>query len=227
MHTVILIQARLGSSRLPCKNLLTLHELPLIDWVVQRCARSVEADELVVALPEGRRDEPLARHLAARKVQLWRGSENDVLGRMHGAARAHGAELVVRVCADNPLIWGGEIDTLIRFYRQEHAAGRCDYAYNHIPKNNLYPDGLGAEITSFELFDRMHREAVLPSHREHCMNWIVEQPEAFAIRTFDPENPVLHRPEIKLDIDTADDFIKLALLDITPETTPEEIVRLF
>ena len=148
MKTVIVIQARLGSSRLPCKTLLNLHGLPVIDWVVGRCARSELADDLVVALPDTRRDEVLARHLRAQGVNTFRGSEQDVLSRMHGAAAAHGADLVVRVCADNPLIWGGEIDNLIRFYQREHTAGNCDYAYNHIPRNNLYPDGLGAEILS-------------------------------------------------------------------------------
>ena len=227
MKTVIVIQARLGSNRLPCKTLLSLHGLPVIDWVVRRCQLAQEADEVVVALPDTRRDEVLARHLQAQGVQIWRGSEQDVLGRMHGAAQAHQADYVVRVCADNPLIWGGEIDNLIRFYQREQAAGRCDYAYNHIPRGNLYPDGLGAEIVSFTLFDQMHREAVLPAHREHCLNWIVEAPERFKIRTFDPLNPALHRPELKLDLDTADDFINLALLDLTPESTPEDIVRLF
>ena len=206
MKTVIVIQARLGSSRLPCKTLLNLHGLPVIDWVVGRCARSELADDLVVALPDTRRDEVLARHLRAQGVNTFRGSEQDVLSRMHGAAAAHGADLVVRVCADNPLIWGGEIDNLIRFYQREHTAGNCDYAYNHIPRNNLYPDGLGAEIVSFELFTKAMNEA---------------------IRTFDPLDPALHHPEMKLDMDTADDFINLALRDIRPDITPREIVELF
>lgn len=227
MKTVIVIQARLGSSRLPCKTLLNLHGLPVIDWVVGRCARSELADDLVVALPETRRDEVLARHLRAQGVNIFRGSEQDVLSRMHGAAAAHGADLVVRVCADNPLIWGGEIDNLIRFYQREHAAGNCDYAYNHIPRNNLYPDGLGAEIVSFELFTKAMNEATLPAHREHCLSYIVDNPELFAIRTFDPLDPALHHPEMKLDMDTADDFINLALRDIRPDITPREIVELF
>ena len=145
----------------------------------------------------------------------------------HGAAAAHGADLVVRVCADNPLIWGGEIDNLIRFYQREHTAGNCDYAYNHIPRNNLYPDGLGAEIVSFELFTKAMNEATLPAHREHCLSYIVDNPELFAIRTFDPLDPALHHPEMKLDMDTADDFINLALRDIRPDITPREIVELF
>ena len=225
MKTVIVIQARLGSSRLPCKTLLNLHGLPVIDWVVGRCARSELADDLVVA--DTRRDEVLARHLRAQGVNTFRGSEQDVLSRMHGAAAAHGADLVVRVCADNPLIWGGEIDNLIRFYQREHTAGNCDYAYNHIPRNNLYPDGLGAEIVSFELFTKAMNEATLPAHREHCLSYIVDNPELFAIRTFDPLDPALHHPEMKLDMDTADAFINLALRDIRPDITPREIVELF
>lgn len=185
------------------------------------------ADDLVVALPDTRRDEVLARHLRAQGVNTFRGSEQDVLSRMHGAAAAHGADLVVRVCADNPLIWGGEIDNLIRFYQREHTAGNCDYAYNHIPRNNLYPDGLGAEIVSFELFTKAMNEATLPAHREHCLSYIVDNPELFAIRTFDPLDPALHHPEMKLDMDTADDFINLALRDIRPDITPREIVELF
>ena len=205
MKTVIVIQARLGSSRLPCKTLLNLHGLPVIDWVVGRCARSELADDLVVALPDTRRDEVLARHLRAQGVNTFRGSEQDVLSR----------------------IWGGEIDNLIRFYQREHTAGNCDYAYNHIPRNNLYPDGLGAEIVSFELFTKAMNEATLPAHREHCLSYIVDNPELFAIRTFDPLDPALHHPEMKLDMDTADDFINLALRDIRPDITPREIVELF
>ncbi len=227
MKTVIVIQARLGSSRLPCKTLLTLHGLPVIDWVVHRCSLSKLADDLVVALPDTRWDDVLARHLQAEGIAIWRGPEQDVLTRMHDAAKAHGAEAVVRVCADNPLIWGEEIDNLISFYQRESTNGDCDYAYNHIPKNNLYPDGLGAEITSFTIFAQMNAEAVLPSHREHCLNYLVENPQKFTIRTFDPPNSALHRPELRLDIDTAEDFINLALLDITPDITPEAIVRLF
>ena len=70
-------------------------------------------------------------------------------------------------------------------------------------------------------------EAALPAHREHCLSYIVDNPELFAIRTFDPLDPALHHPEMKLDMDTADDFINLALRDIRPDITPREIVELF
>lgn len=226
MKTAIVIQARLGSSRLPCKTLLALHGLPVIDWVVRRCGRSRLSDSLIVAVPDTRQDEVLARHLREQGVAVFRGSEQDVLARMYGAARVWDADAVVRVCADNPLIWGEEIDHLIRFFQHEKGNG-CDYAYNHIPRNNQYPDGLGAEIVSFELLHLVAEKASLPAHREHCLSYIMDNPGCFDIRTFDPPNPVLHRPELKLDLDTKEDFINLSLLDIHPDIEPEAIVKLF
>lgn len=221
MKTVIVIQARLGSSRLPCKTLLSLHNLPVIDWVVRRCQRSRLADDLVVAVPDTRHDDVLARHLEEQGVHTYRGPEQDVLARMHGAAHAREAEAVVRVCADNPLIWGEEIDNLITFYRQ---AG-CDYAYNHIPRGNRYPDGLGAEIVSFELLSHLCMVAHLPAHREHCLSYITDNPGHFSIRTFDPPDEALHHPELKLDMDTEEDFVNLSLLDIHPEISPKELME--
>ena len=80
MKTVIVIQARLGSSRLPCKTLLNLHGLPVIDWVVGRCARSELADDLVVALPDTRRDEVPAT--CGRRASTPSGDRNKTCSRV-------------------------------------------------------------------------------------------------------------------------------------------------
>ena len=223
MRTVAVIQARLGSTRLPCKALLCLRGLPLVDWVVRRTALSELLDQVVVAIPDTRPNDVLARHLESSGTAVFRGPEQDVLGRMAGAARLANAEAVVRVCADNPLIWGGEIDNLIRFYN----ACSCDYAYNHIPRHNLYPDGLGAEIVSAPLLQELADTVKEPAHREHCLSHITDNPQRYRIATFDPPDPAIRRPELKLDVDTAEDFIRLALLDIRPDIGPGEIVRLF
>lgn len=223
MKTVALIQARLGSSRLPCKMMLSLHGLPLIDWVVRRVRRAVLVDEVVVATSTRPENDILEYHLTRQGVTVFRGPEDDVLERFRLAGKAFGAEQVVRVCADNPLIWGAEVDNLIRFWRSEG----CDYAYNHIPRGNLYPDGLGAETLSYALLEEVARKATLPEHREHCLSYIWANPERYSIRTFDPASPALHRPDIKLDVDTPEDYRKLALMDIHPDITPEELVALF
>ena len=148
------------------------------------------------------------------------GSEQDVLSRFVLAAEASHADRVVRVCADNPLIWGEAIDRLIRQFDR----GGCDYCYNHIPRANRWPDGLGAEIVSRGLLDSIAEKAVEPSEREHCLNYIWDHQQDFTIRTFDPREEWLCRPEVKLDIDTADDFCKLALMPIDPGMDARRII---
>lgn len=226
MKNIIVVQARMGSSRLPCKTLLCLRGWPVIEWIIRRCYRSVLVDELVLAIPDTEQDDVLADHVQHMGVRVHRGSESDVLRRMHGAAvacNAEGDDRIVRVCADNPLIWGPEIDNLLRYF----AVAGVEYAYNHIPKNNRYPDGLGAEVVSFATFEAVEQAATDARHREHCLSYICDQPEKFSIGTFDPPDVRLQRPDLKLDMDTMDDFVHLARLPLHPNMTPLEIIALF
>lgn len=218
-----IVQARLGSTRLPNKMLLSLHGSPLIEWVVRRVGKAELLDDLVVAVPDTRKDDVLAAYLEEIRVKVFRGPENDVLKRFYLAAQLTGADHIVRVCADNPLISGAEIDNLIRFYTDNP----CDYAYNHIPRGNRYPDGLGAEIFPFQLLEKLDKEAVLPAHREHCVTFIHDNPELFSIKTFDPPDERIACPELKLDVDTFEDFSLLALKNIAIDTPDVEIVRIF
>ncbi len=220
MRTVAIIQARLGSTRLPMKSLLCLRGAPVIDWVVDRVSRARLLDEVVVACPDTPLDRVLMEHLERRGAACCAGPEHDVLGRIALAARRFDADRVVRVCADNPLIWGEAVDRLIRF----HEAERPDCSYNHMPKGNLWPDGLGAEIVDRDLLERMAAEAGEPSQREHCLNWLWDNRERFRLATFDPEEEWLRRPDIRLDVDTAEDFCHLALLPLAPDMDAREIV---
>ncbi|MDE6734241.1 MAG: NTP transferase domain-containing protein [Desulfovibrio sp.] len=217
---VAIVQARLGSSRLPLKSLLTLRAVPIIDWVTQRLARSQRLDGLMVAVPDTELDRVLYEHLERRGVPVMAGPEEDVLARFAQAAKQTDAGLVVRVCADNPCIWGEAVDRLVDFYRK----GGCDYAYNHIPRGNLWPDGLGAEILSRELLDELDSRAKLESQREHCLNYLWDNAESYRIATFDPEEAWLRRPELKLDVDSAEDFRRLALLPLSPGMDAREII---
>ena len=223
MNTVALIQARMGSSRLPCKMMLSLHRMPLIDWVVHRTAKSALLDRIIVATSINPTDDPLVNHLENQGVEVFRGPEDDVLERFRLAGELAGATHIVRICADNPLIWGGEIDNLIRHYREQEAVG-CDYAYNHIPRGNQYPDGLGAEMLSFDLLSEIARKAVLPAHREHCLSYIWDNSGAYRISTFDPPDSRLRHPEMKLDVDTPEDYRKLALMPVHADMAPAEVI---
>ena len=167
-------------------------------------------------------DAVLREHLRSRNIAAMSGSENDVLSRFCDAARLTQADTVVRVCADNPLIWGEAIDRLLLFY----SVTRCDYAYNHIPRNNLWPDGLGAEVLSADLLFDLERKANTPGQREHCLNYIWDNAEQFRIATFDPEEPALRRPDIKLDVDTPQDFARLALAPLRIDMRADEVVQI-
>lgn len=217
---VAVVQARMGASRLPNKMMLWLHGLPVIEWIYRRVSQSRCIDKVVFALPETLADNVLADYLTRLGATVFRGSEEDVLGRMVAAARAYGAGTVVRVCADNPFVSGSEIDRLIDFF----ATDAYDYAYNHIPSNNRYPDGLGAEIASMQVMEMLQREAVGTAQREHVFNHLWDNPGKFSVGTCDPLEEALAHPELKLDLDTADDYAALLRLNVQPDMTALEIV---
>lgn len=220
---VAAIQARMGSKRLPCKMMLHLNGYPVIDWVVKRVKRATLVHDVVVAIPETAEDDILAAHIERLDCHIFRGEETDVLNRFFNAAQASSADQVVRICADNPLICGEEIDNLIRHY-QTHT---CDYAYNHIPRNNRYPDGLGAEILSFSLLEHLESVVTDPHHREHVLTYIWQNRDRYRIETFDPPNENIRHPELRLDIDTIGDYRKLSLSNVRIDSTAEQTVALF
>lgn len=214
------VQSRLGSSRLPLKAFLQLRGHPLIDWTIERLKMARLLDDIIVAVPDTELDGLLRKYLEAKGVRCIAGPEEDVLERFSLAAKIADAGKVVRVCADNPLIWGEAVDRLIAFFK----AGGCDYAYNHIPRNNLWPDGLGAEIVPRELLDEIAARAKARSQREHCLNYIWDNAQNFRIGTFNPQEEWLRRPDLKLDIDTPQDFFRLASRPLHLHMDAREIV---
>lgn len=219
-RVVAIVQARLGSSRLPLKSLLCLRGSPLVDWVARRLSKAKELDQLLFAIPDTELDLLLADHLGRNNIAYIRGPENDVLERFRQAARLSKADIIVRVCADNPLVSPEAVDRLVRFFKNILP----DYAYNHIPRGNLWPDGLGAEIVSRQTLEHIAKKAATASQREHCFNYIWDNPEDFKIATFDPDEAWLRRPDLKLDIDSREDFQKIASLKISPDVKLEELI---
>lgn len=217
---IAIVQARTKARRLPGKMLLNLHGHPIIAWVFKRIKKSQLLETTVFAIPDEVSDDALAKILNNLGADVFRGSEFDLVDRFYQAAKKWKATHVVRVCADNPFISGSEIDHLVRFY----FSSNYDYAYNHIPKNNLYPDGIGAEITSFEILERIHNQAKVPGQREHLFDFIWTHPNRFKIGTFNPEDYRLACPALRLDINTQEDFEKLSAMNVDIEMEAHEIV---
>jgi spore coat polysaccharide biosynthesis protein SpsF len=209
----------MGASRLPNKMLLHLHGYPVVEWVYRRVMQSRLVDKVVFALPDTMQDNVLAFYLESIGAEVFLGSETDLVKRFYEAALLASADEVVRICADNPLICASEIDRLVEFFHNTP----CDYAYNHIPRNNQYPDGLGAEICKLSLLAEINTQAVSPEHREHLFNYIWATDGRYIIKTFDPPDFLKH-PELKLDVDTIDDYKRLLRKEYQIGMSAKEII---
>ena len=185
--TLVVIQARMGSSRLPGKVLREVCGRPLLALQVERMRRSRRADRILVATPDTPADQPLAALSRDLGLACFQGSENDVLDRFYQACRSVGlsdADAVVRVTADCPLLDPDLMDEIIGI----HLAGEYDYVTNTLPPS--YPDGLDVEVLGFAALVRAWREAELPSDREHLTRFIRRRPESFRHRNL-PHDPDL------------------------------------
>ena len=215
-----IIQAHLGSTRLPNKMLLSLRGYPVIQWVVERVKKAAMVQRLAAAIPDGRGDDPLEMVIDQLGCEVIRGDEHDVLSRFFVAASRFTPDHVIRICADNPLISPEAIDILV----EEHLMAKADYTYNHVPRDNSWPDGLGAEIVTFKTLRLIHQRARGAEEREHIFNYIWNNKDKFRIHTFEPPKEEWMRPDIKLDIDTWDDYLRLFQMGIGLEASIDEII---
>jgi spore coat polysaccharide biosynthesis protein SpsF (cytidylyltransferase family) len=161
LHPVIaIVQARMGSSRLPGKTLADLGGRPLLQFMLERVARASTLDEIVVATTTAPRDDAVAQVAAACGATVFRGSEDDVL-----AAQAAKAETVVRLTADCPLLAAEVIDRAVGAF--EHSDPPVDLLTNAPPEGRTYPDGMDVEVLSYAALTRAHEQATDPLDREH------------------------------------------------------------
>jgi len=145
MKTVIIIQARMGSSRLPDKIMKIINGKPMIELIVKRLKKSKQANEVVVATSNQPENKVLINHLKKIKAKIFIGKENDVLDRFYRAAKKFKADIVVRITADCPFVDAGLIDDFIKQFKNK----KPDYLANCLPWT--FPDGLDTEVFSFEL----------------------------------------------------------------------------
>ena len=173
MNTLAIIQARMGSGRLPGKVLMDLAGESVLARVVRRLGRSREIDRIVVATTSATADDPIAQTCESLRVACFRGAEHDVLDRFYHAAHANAADVVVRVTSDCPLIDATVVDETIQLFRDQGA----DYASNVFPRT--YPRGLDTEVFTLAALDRAWSDAPEPHQREHVTAFFYENPHKF------------------------------------------------
>lgn len=177
MKRFLIIQARMTSSRLPGKVLMDIGGQPMLERVVQRARRAAQVHGTIVATSSLPADDPVADSARALGVEVFRGSEQDVLDRFYKAAKKFQADAIVRVTADCPLIDPGLIDEVITAF-QRHRPW-VDFAANTLTRT--YPRGLDVEVASFNALQRAWKEARAEYHRAHVFPFVYEHPEKFAL----------------------------------------------
>jgi spore coat polysaccharide biosynthesis protein SpsF (cytidylyltransferase family) len=172
-----IIQARLGSSRLPGKVLADIHGKPLIERMHDRVALADCLESIVYAIPGNEENAPLAEFIRSKgwNLHLDDGDENDVLGRYARAAEAFDADPVVRLTADCPLIDPGVIGGCVRLYQ----SGEFDFVANHIEQT--FPHGIDVQVYRREALYRAHVEATEPYDREHVDPFIWNRSDRFRL----------------------------------------------
>ena len=197
MNVVAIIQARMGSTRLPGKVLAELAGRSMLARLCERVRASRSIDQLMVATTVDPDDRAIVRECDRLGVACFRGSRQDVLDRYHRAAMALAADVVVRVTADCPLIDPGVIDLVVESFLQQQP----DYASNTLQRT--WPRGLDTEVMTAAALARAACVAVEPYERTHVTPYIYQHPELFQLLS------VTGREDHSRDrwtVDTADDL---------------------
>jgi spore coat polysaccharide biosynthesis protein SpsF len=204
MKRIIIIQARMNSSRLPGKILKDLAGEPMLARQIARLRACRAADGIAVATTAGPDDAPVADLARRVDVPCFRGDEADVLGRICGAARMVGADVVVRLTADCPLIDPGVVDRVIRELTDH--ADECDYASNVLRRT--FPRGLDAEAFFMDVLERMDRLGRSRAAREHVTVYLRQEASSlFLLRSVeDGADNSHHRWTVDDDADL--DFVR-------------------
>jgi spore coat polysaccharide biosynthesis protein SpsF len=176
MKVVAIIQARMASSRLPAKVMLDLGGKPILAWVIQRAALAKAVDSVVVATTQDPSDDPVHDYCHRQGYLVERGSVYDVLDRYYRAAKAHSADIIVRITADCPLLDPELIDSAVTLLHQENQSFPFDFVTNRLPPPwvRTYPIGLDIEVFRFEILQRAWGAAAAKNQREHVTPYFYE-----------------------------------------------------
>jgi spore coat polysaccharide biosynthesis protein SpsF len=196
---VAIIQARMGSTRLPGKVLLPLEGEPVLKRVVDRVRRARTLDGVAVATTTEPEADGIQALCESEGWLFFRGDTDDVLDRYYRTAMEHDADIVVRITSDCPLIEPEVIDRVVGAFLSD---GSLDYCSNTIAPRT-FPRGLDTEVLSFAALERAWRQDADPAWREHVTPYIYNNPERFRLRVVED---VVDRSEMRWTMDAPEDL---------------------
>lgn len=228
MNLGIIIQARLGSTRLPGKILKPFHDDKCILDIILDKLHQVTDAKVIVATTTDHSNDPLVAHLRSNKELVFRGSENDVLDRFIKAANKHRLEGIIRICSDNPFIDSDGIVALIEKAQRSNAQ-YIGFRINGLPSIKTHFGFWGEYVTLDALKQVAASTNELPAH-EHVTIHIYTHPEDYQCEWIDCPDFIQGRNDIRLTVDTQEDFenAQQVYADLTKENHNfglEEIVN--
>jgi len=198
MNIVAIIQARMGSTRLPGKVLMDINGKPLLWHIVNRVSASKYVSKIVLATSTDKKDDKIEDFAKEYRINIFRGSEDDCLDRYYQTAKKYNADVIVRITGDCPLICPDIIDKVILEYLNDS----YDYVTNTILYT--YPDGCDVEVFSFKALEKAWKESKDHVEREHVTVYIKNSGK-FKIKNVYNENPV-NPEEYKWSVDRIEDL---------------------
>jgi spore coat polysaccharide biosynthesis protein SpsF len=192
-----IIQARLGSTRFPGKVLVNICSKPLIWHVIERLKWAKSISNIVLATTVNKNDDDLFMWAKENNVNVFRGSEEDVLGRFFHCANEYSAASILRVTADDPFKDPDIIEGVFELYQKNG----LDFAYNNKPPS--FPEGLDTEIFSYNALKKAFNESIDPFEREHVTQYLYKHPELFTQKNYSFHKDL---SGLRWTIDTKEDF---------------------
>ena len=186
-RVIAIIQARMGSSRLPGKVLSLVCDRPMLWHIVDRVRAVRGVAGVVVATSDSSSDDTIYEFCREFQIDVYSGSLNDVLDRFYRCARSHRAEVVLRVTGDCPLFDPEIVSQMLQRFRGEgpfdHMGVATGAGVAGVSGGGRYPDGLDAELTSIDALETAWCEATQPLEREHVTPFVWKRPERFRVAT--------------------------------------------
>lgn len=203
LKIIIVVQARMASTRLPGKVLKEVLDRPLLSFLCERLRRVRGVDQLLIATTTNSEDQKIVDFCLHEQIPFFRGSSEDVLERFYHAAKPFSPDIVVRVTSDCPLIDPKRVEEVIDFFVTHFP----DYDYVSNSYVRSFPVGMDTEVFSFKSLEQAAFEAVLPEEREHVTPFIYRRAERFHLGLIKHASNLA---DYRLTVDTPEDFELIA-----------------
>lgn len=197
MKIGVIIQARMGSTRLPGKIMKKIEQKTVLEYVISSLEKSKFIQEIIIATTKNKEDDVIEDKVKKLGKKIYRGSQDNVLERYTFAARENNLDVIIRITSDCPLIEVDVVDDII----SEFLDKKPDYISNTIKRT--YPRGMDCEVFSIYALEKAYRYANSDSDKEHVTPYIHENPDIFEIRNYCGEEDY---SKYRITVDVEEDF---------------------